>query len=77
MYASKITKIVDLHQIQDSSPSASMVVQIVKSLPRPYEYVVYLDNLFSSIDLFMSLNEQLSCRRRGRGWACRLVWYDF
>ncbi len=54
-----------------------MVVQIVKSLPRPYEYVVYLDNLFSSIDLFMSLNEQLSCRRRGRGWACRLVWYDF
>ncbi len=44
MYASKITQIVDLHQIQDFSPSASMVVQIVKSLPRPYEYVVYLDN---------------------------------
>ncbi len=32
-----------------------MVVQIVKSLPRPYEYVVYLDNFFSSIDLFMAL----------------------
>ncbi len=55
MYASKTTKIVDLHQIQDFSPSASMVVQIVKSLPRPYEYVVYLDNFFSSIDLFMAL----------------------
>jgi hypothetical protein len=55
MYASKTTKIVDLHQIQDFSPSASMVVQIVKSLPRPYEYVVYLNNFFSSIDLFMAL----------------------
>jgi len=42
MYASKITKIVDLHQIQDFTPSASMIVQIVKSLPRFYEYVVYL-----------------------------------
>jgi len=55
MYASKITKIVDLHQIPNFSPSASMVVQIVKSLPRLYEYVVYLNNFFSSIDLFMSL----------------------
>ena len=55
MYASKITNIVDLHQIQDFSPSASMVVQIVKSLPRLYEYVVYLNNFFSSIDLFMAL----------------------
>jgi hypothetical protein len=33
MYASKITKIVDLHQIQDFSPLTLMVVQIVKSLP--------------------------------------------
>jgi len=49
MYASKIT------QIQDFSPSASMIVQIVKSLSRPYEYVVYLNNFFSSIDLFMAL----------------------
>jgi len=42
MYASKTTKIVGLHQIQDFTPSASMIVQIVKSLPQPYEYVVYL-----------------------------------
>jgi len=55
MYASKTTKIVDLHQIQDFSPSTSMIVQIVKSLPQPYEYVVYLNNFFSSIDLFMAL----------------------
>ncbi len=32
-----------------------MVVQIVKSLSRFYEYVIYLNNFFSSIDLFMIL----------------------
>ncbi len=32
-----------------------MIVQIVKSLSRFYEYVIYLNNFFSSIDLFMIL----------------------
>ncbi len=45
VYASKTTKIVDL---QDFTPSASMVVQIVKSLPRFYEYVVCYDPSYAS-----------------------------
>ena len=32
-----------------------MIVQIIKSLSRLYEYVIYLNNFFSSIDLFMIL----------------------
>ncbi len=55
MYALKITQIVDLHQIQNFSSSTSMIVQIVKSLSWLYKYVIYLNNFFSSIDLFMIL----------------------
>jgi hypothetical protein len=55
MYASKITKIIDLHQIQNFSSSTSMIVQIIKSLSQFYEYMIYLNNFFSSIDLFMIL----------------------
>ena len=55
MYASKSSKIVDLKLIKGLSLSAFMIMQLVKLLPQPYEYVVYLNNFFSFIKLFMSL----------------------
>ena len=55
MYAFKSLKIVNLKLIKRLSLSVFMIIQLVKFLSQSYEYVVYLNNFFSFIKLFMSL----------------------
>ena len=72
MYASKPSKIVGLEHTKGLSDSASMVLQLVKQLSQSYEYVVYLDNFFSSIKLFRSLKSlrigAMSTSKKGSGF---------
>ena len=72
MYASKPSKIVGLQLTKNLSDSASVVMQLVKQLPQPYEYVVYLDNFFSSVKLFSCLKEMqigaVGTSKRGSGF---------
>ena len=37
--------------------SSSVVLQLVKSLPKPYNHVVYMNNFFTNVKLYTALKE--------------------
>ena len=57
MFTSKICKIAELKSIDDLTDSSSVVVQLCKFLPVDLDYVVYTDNFFSCIKLFIVLKK--------------------
>ena len=57
LFTSKICKIAELKRIRGLTDSSSVVVQLCKSLPVDLGYVVYTDNFFSCVKLFIALKE--------------------
>ena len=57
LFTSKVSKISLLEKIKGLSDSSSMVLQLAKSLPKPYSYVVYMDNFFTNVKLYTALKE--------------------
>lgn len=55
MFASRDTKIDGLKRIKGLPDTSSLVVQLMKQLPEPWEYVVYLDNFFTRVALLVYL----------------------
>ena len=57
LFTSKMTKISLLEQTKGLSDSSSVVLQLAKSLPKPYSHVVYMDNFFTNVKLYTALKE--------------------
>ena len=57
LFTSKVSKISLLEQTKGLSDSSSVVLQLAKSLPKPYSHVVYMDNFFTNVKLYMALKE--------------------
>ena len=53
MYILKASKIVKLQLTKDLTLSVFMILQIIKLLSQSYEYVIYLNNFFSSVNVRM------------------------
>ena len=57
LFTSKVFKISLLEKIKGLSDSSSMVLQLAKSLPKPYSHVIYMDNFFTNVKLYTALKE--------------------
>ena len=57
LFTSKVSKISLLEKIKGLSDSSSMVLQLAKSLPKPYSHVIYMDNFFTNVKLYTALKE--------------------
>ena len=57
LFSSKVSKISLLERTKGLSDSSSVVLQLAKSLPKPYSHVVYMDNLFTNVKLYTALKE--------------------
>ena len=54
---SKKLKISLLEQIKRLANSSSVVLQLVKSLSKLYNYVIYMNNFFTNARLYMALKK--------------------
>ena len=52
-----MSKISLLEKIKELSDSSSMVLQLAKSLPKPYSHVIYMNNFFTNVKLYTALKE--------------------
>ena len=57
LFTSKKSKISLLERTKGFSDSSSVVIQLCKSLPKPYNHVVYMDNFFTNVKLYTALKE--------------------
>ena len=57
LFTSKAFKISLLEKMKELSDSFSMVLQLVKSLPKPYSHVIYMKNFFTNVKLYTALKE--------------------
>ena len=57
LFTLKAFKISLLEKMKGLSDSSSMVLQLAKSLPKPYSHVIYMDNFFTNVKLYTALKE--------------------
>ena len=43
--------------MKELSDSSSIVLQLAKSLPKPYSHVIYMNNFFTNVKLYTALKE--------------------
>ena len=57
LFTFKVFKISILKCIKRLFNSFSIVLQLCKTLSKPYKYVVYIDNFFTNVKLYKTLKE--------------------
>ena len=76
-FASKESKIDGLKRIKGLPDTLSLVIQLMKQLPKPWEYVIYLDNFFTRIPLLVYLKHlgfaACGTAKNGSGIAYELI----
>lgn len=76
-FASRDIKIDGLKRIKGLSDTSSLVIQLMKQFPKPWEYVVYLDNFFTRVALLIYLKGlgfgACGTAKNGSGIAHQLV----
>ena len=77
LFTLKVFKISLLEKTKDLSDSFSVVLQLAKSLPKPYSHVVYMNNFFTNVKLYTALKELgiEACRtvKNGSGFTPELL----
>ena len=77
LFTSKVFKISLLKCTKRLSDSFSIILQLCKTLSKPYNHVVYMDNFFTNVKLYKALKEleieACETAKNGSGFPIKLL----